>query len=795
MTANSKSIKMQPTEEILSPQDMHLKLHELRTYQIELEMQNEELRRIQAELEITRTRYINLYELAPVSYCTLSEQGHILQTNLYASAMLGVTRSELLSQSLTRFILPADQDIFYQMHREIFKSGQPGSCELRLVKNNGEVFWVSLAASAAPDDEGKKILHLAISDISLRKQAQYELQTSEIFKQAILDSMAAEIVVIDRNGIILAVNQAWRRFAQVNSASHEEALSGTEVGANYLSACHSESPDNSKECGLESFNGIRAVLDGRLTSFNQEYPCHSPQEERWFSMRTTPLQESTQRAAVITHTDITRRKKMEVELQKNATRFRNLFEKNSSVMMMIAPTTGAILDANAAAAEFYGYSLAQLSSMNISEINRLSPECILQEIKRALLEQRNYFVFDHRLASGEIRTVEVHSTPIPMETDTVLFSAVHDITQRINSDKQIERLLREQNAILGSRIVGIVKTRKCKIIWFNEAFSEMMGYTQSELIDQSSRLFYQDDLAYNSFAEMADPVLLSGDIYRTEIQFRRKDGSMGWFKIGGSMLDPLSTETIWAFSDITEQKQAEDLITAHKAEMELGVSRQRLRELAAQNEAAREGERKHIAREVHDELGQVMTALRMKFSLLGMRFGAVVPELLDEVKGMKDLVDRAIQGVRNLAVNLRPPALDLGLIPAIEWLSVEFTKNTGLACQLHLPAENIDFDEARGIVVFRIVQESLTNISRYAQASQVDIDLSRQDNLLRLQVRDNGCGFDLKAAAQRKSFGLLGMRERAIALGGRVEVCSTPGQGTVIDLSIPMTPTTPQGAA
>jgi signal transduction histidine kinase len=229
-----------------------------------------------------------------------------------------------------------------------------------------------------------------------------------------------------------------------------------------------------------------------------------------------------------------------------------------------------------------------------------------------------------------------------------------------------------------------------------------------------------------------------------------------------------------------------DVTGRQKAEMELSESRQRLRDLAAQNEAQREGERKHIAREVHDELGQVLTALRMDMSLLGMQFGAQNAALLDKIQGMKGLVDRAIQGVRNVAVNLRPTALDMGLVPAIEWLCRDFTERTSIPCVLQAQEENIDLDETRAVVIFRIVQESLTNITRYAEASRVDINLGRRGNELGVEVRDNGRGFDLAAVARKNSFGLLGMRERALALGGRVDIASAPGQGTVIGVTIPI---------
>ena len=160
--------------------------------------------------------------------------------------------------------------------------------------------------------------------------------------------------------------------------------------------------------------------------------------------------------------------------------------------------------------------------------------------------------------------------------------------------------------------------------------------------------------------------------------------------------------------------------------------------------------------------------------------------LLEELKDMKRQVDRAILGVRNVASRLRPAALDMGLVPAIEWLCMQITQHSEVECALHGAEQPLELDESRAIVIFRIVQESLTNISKYAQACEIDITLEQGECELSVEIRDNGLGFDVDAVARRGSLGLLGMRERAIALGGRLVVTSAPGQGTRVNVVIPM---------
>ncbi len=335
----------------------------------------------------------------------------------------------------------------------------------------------------------------------------------------------------------------------------------------------------------------------------------------------------------------------------------------------------------------------------------------------------------------------------------------------------------------------------------NEALASLLGYARSEMQGMSIAHFTHDDdwpLERHLLHE-----LFSGrrSSYCLDKRYASKSGKPLWVRLLVTAMPNAQGASVCALGmvvDLTERRQsnAELRMVASTVEsqaarlgqlnQDLGHSHQRLREMAAQNEATLEQERKHIALEVHDELGQVLTALRMNMSLLEMRLGAQVPALLDEMQGMKELVDRAIQGVRNVATSLRPVALDMGLVGALEWQCQEFSRHTAVACAFHARQGNIELEERRAVVVFRIVQESLTNIARYAGASQVDVSLGRRGDELWLQVIDNGTGFDQAAVARKKSFGLLGMKERALALGGRVEIASATGSGTAISVVIPI---------
>lgn len=219
---------------------------------------------------------------------------------------------------------------------------------------------------------------------------------------------------------------------------------------------------------------------------------------------------------------------------------------------------------------------------------------------------------------------------------------------------------------------------------------------------------------------------------------------------------------------------------------ELFRSRQMIRELGAHREMIREEERARIAREIHDEFGQYLTALRMDTAMLNIRYGAGNPELQQHLSGMKKTIDTTIGVVRNLAAALRPGALDMGLVSAAEWLLSGFEERTGTLFHLHAPREELGLDNERATAAFRILQEALTNITRYAQAGEVEVTIELADRALVMQVKDDGVGFDPAEVRCRKTFGLLGIRERALMFGGESRIDSRPGAGTILRVRIPL---------
>jgi len=217
----------------------------------------------------------------------------------------------------------------------------------------------------------------------------------------------------------------------------------------------------------------------------------------------------------------------------------------------------------------------------------------------------------------------------------------------------------------------------------------------------------------------------------------------------------------------------------------LRESEEKLRRLAAHLISVREEERAHIAREIHDELGQVLTGLKMEVTWLAKRLKE--RPLIEKTDSMCKLIDTTVQTVRKIATGLRPEMLDdMGLVAAVAWQAKDFQKRTGIRCRTKLPGENVKLDADVSTTMFRIFQEILTNVARHSRATRVDLELSVNEGSVALEVIDNGVGIADAELNGKKSLGLLGMHERALLFGGEVKITGTAGHGTRVSVSIPM---------
>jgi len=362
-----------------------------------------------------------------------------------------------------------------------------------------------------------------------------------------------------------------------------------------------------------------------------------------------------------------------------------------------------------------------------------------------------------------------------------LFWDVFQIEEdRIALRSQAEAALRaaeqEKDAILGSLVEHVVhQDTTLKVLWANRAACASAGLSLEEIIGRH---------CYEIWANRKEvcpncPVAKAVETGQTrEVERWNRDGR-AWYIRGDPMRDDKGNiiGAVEVTLDITERKQAE---------RELRKSRQQLRDLSAHLQAAREQERAIVAREIHDDLGQTLTALKMDLSWLEKKLPREQNELIQKTKTITKAIDTAVQSVRRIYSGLRPFLLDdLGLLSAMEWMARGFQNNTGIKCELNFSQEDMVLNKDLTTTIFRIFQEALTNVGRHANATRVEVGLEEKAKHLKLTISDDGRGITEEEISHPRSFGLMGIRERALAYDGKVEIRGVPNKGTTVSVSIP----------
>jgi PAS domain S-box-containing protein len=362
---------------------------------------------------------------------------------------------------------------------------------------------------------------------------------------------------------------------------------------------------------------------------------------------------------------------------------------------------------------------------------------------------------------------------------------LRDITERVKSQQELARGEARLRGILDSAMDAIITVDdKEHVVLFNRAAEQVFGCPREQAIGAPLAWFIPERFRaghhehIRRFGETGTSSRRMGAL-RIVTGLRRNgeefpiDASISQITENGAKFYTV------ILRDVTERVRGEEALQR---------SREELRELAQAANSVREQEKSRIARELHDELAQALTALKMDVNWIAERAGRVGDETLEEkLAAMQSMLDDTVAATRRISADLRPLMLDdLGLAPAVEWLVQGFTERSGIRCELTIDEGELELGEPYASAVFRILQESLTNIAKHAQASRVDMTVRRAGGAIALSVSDDGRGFSPQDPRKPNSFGLMGLRERAYALGGDVRIESTPGEGTRIEVSIPL---------
>jgi len=345
-------------------------------------------------------------------------------------------------------------------------------------------------------------------------------------------------------------------------------------------------------------------------------------------------------------------------------------------------------------------------------------------------------------------------------------------------EEALERERQEQwRTILRTAMDGFwVADMQGRLLEVNEAYCRMSGYSAQELSLMRITDLESKEATEETAAHMRQIVLKGED--RFETRHHRKDGSVYDVEVS-VQYRPVNGGRFVAFlQDITERK---------RAEQKLKHSQQKLRELSKAANEAVEAERRRTARELHDELGQLLTALKMDMESLRSALPPNQPDLAKRAQVIDAILDTTIAATRRIAADLRPLMLDdLGLAAALDWLTHNFSRRTGIATDLIIDDTVAKVAEPIASALYRITQESLTNVAKYAQATATEIRLERDGDWVELSVRDDGRGIEAADQDKRGTYGLLGIRERVTLLGGEVAITGEPGLGSEIRVRIPL---------
>ena len=333
-------------ETALSPEAARQILHDLRVHQMELEMQNEEMRRAHAELDTVRVRYFDLYDLAPISYCTLSESGLILEANLTAATLLGMTRSTLVKQRITRFIFKEDQDLYYQHHKQLVETGAPQSCELRMMTRDGAVFWTHLQTTSAQDESGAPVCRVVLNDITQRKQSEKQLLTHAQQYRDLIHYLHAGVVVHAPDTRIVLTNEQASRLLGL---SMDQLLDKTAIDPAWVFVHEDQTPMPLAEYPVNRVLATRQPVRNLVLGINHP----STGNRVWVLVNAFPEPDAqgNLRHIVVTFIDITERKHAEEKLQLAASVFTHAREG-----ILITTADGTILEVNNAFTQITGYS-------------------------------------------------------------------------------------------------------------------------------------------------------------------------------------------------------------------------------------------------------------------------------------------------------------------------------------------------------------------------------------------------------------------------------------------------------
>jgi len=693
----------------------------------------------------------------------------VQQANRAYAQMLGYSPNELHGTPVRECIVPSFLETLMAL-RSAAEHGGTVQAQLRHRHRDGRELPTLVSLSATRDEQGE-LMHFVVSvqDISALKDAEEQATQHAHHLRAVLDALPVGVWIGDDQGQVQQTNRAARKLWGAQC----EGVAGT--------AWWQRAPCSAR-IDHDSLMRRAAILCTSIDSGMREVEL--PDGARRAVLTTaSPILDGEGRVvgAIAIDEDLSSVRRGELAASQAHEQLERILEA-CAVGIALSDAQGRVQRRNLA------WNLLIGGDGDADVLDRtLEPGDSLRQrdlIARIACGELPTYVGEHRMRRaagtfGWIMLVVSRLAGASDEASRVLLQVIDIDDRRQIADEIAGSRLRlaaaQKLARMGDWQWDIASDR----ISCSDQMLSMLGHVVQAKGDLSSELILQmvhpDER--EQFVAALDPVLLGAGQLARDVRMIRSDGEELIVYIYGVAQRTSSGLTLTGtMQDVTDRKRIES---------ELRESRERLRELVAYEGELIEDERKRIAREVHDELGQLLTALRLDLSMLSSQLQPAGAGL-QRAQQMRETMATMTDVVRHIASNLRPAALDLGLTAAIEWLAEDFSLRWETRCELQLPEQEPELSESAALALFRAVQESLTNVAKHASAAAVSITMRHDAGQLSLCVSDDGHGFDpLEVASRRRGgLGLLGMRERMHAIGAQLSIQSGPS-GTLVEISYP----------
>jgi PAS domain S-box-containing protein len=751
----------------------------------ELEAANEESRkeisrreRVEDDLRQQKEILQTIFDHVPVTLRFIDKHGRVQMINREWERVLGWTLDEIVNQGVDIY-QEGYPDPLDRQHALTFVANSTSEwADFKIRVKDGRFVDITGAAVRL---SGGALITIG-KDISERKQAELELRKQKEILQTIFDHIPVMVGFVDQKGHAKLVNRAWERTL---------GWSLEEIRSQNIDLIAENYPDPEYRQRVRDF----------LVNSNAEWADFKTtvRDGRVIDTSWAVLQLSDGTGIGIGQ-DITKRKRAEDALRESEERFRQLAENIRDLFWMKTPDFKRVLYLSPMYQSLTGRSpQGRYWDQDYQPfLDMIVPEdrARMAEIMRQGTGAEFDIEFRILRPDGSVRWIRDRGFPIRDQSGEIY--RVAGIARDITDRKLAEEALRESEERFRQlteniREVFWLRSPDFKqLLYVSPMYERVCGRSCESLYAEGETLAAVHPEDRSRVVEMMENN--AGREFEIEYRIINKDGDVRWIRDRGFPIRDESGTVCrigGVAADITDRKEAEDRLKA---------SREQLRALSARLQSAREKEATRIARQIHDELGGLLTGLRWELEALEKMIqqpgdAEQLKVMRDKLAGMVSLADTTINAVRWIASELRPSILDdLGLMEAIEWQTQQFQARTGIQCPCECALQRIPLGDQQSTAVFRIVQEALTNILRHAQATRAGVAMKEEDGMFVLTVTDNGRGITPAEKLSRESLGLLGMQERAHLIGGRVDIVGQKGIGTTLHVRIPLAQAASGGA-